>query len=253
MHKGLGRPERAAFIGFAATLPEAQGSGLGLALTDASFNWAAEHGYEVMVTDWRVTNLLSSRFWPKRGFRPVFLRLYRSIPLGDAAATALRDAVAVVDAPDDAIVIRPPPPGSRSPTCARRCATRCAFRSRASRSRRSSRAAAGRRSSSSLRRCRFPVPCTIRGRSRSPPPRPSSSASGVPTERQTLLVAPGSRAGRTAASSSASASSRRGSRGASAARSRSTTPRIRSSSTSSVAGQHPAPGEPRAASRPISC
>ncbi len=80
MHKGLGRPERAAFIGFAATLPEAQGSGLGLALTDASFNWAAEHGYEVMVTDWRVTNLLSSRFWPKRGFRPVFLRLYRSIP-----------------------------------------------------------------------------------------------------------------------------------------------------------------------------
>jgi len=80
VHAGVGRPERAAFIGFAATLPEAQGSGLGLALTNAAFNWAAERGYEVMVTDWRVTNLLSSRFWPKRGFRPVFLRLYRSIP-----------------------------------------------------------------------------------------------------------------------------------------------------------------------------
>ncbi|HEX3267797.1 MAG TPA: GNAT family N-acetyltransferase [Gaiellaceae bacterium] len=79
-HRGLGRPERAAFLGFAATLPEAQGLGLGLALTDASFNWAAEHGYEVMVTDWRVTNLLASRFWPRRGFRSVFLRLYRSIP-----------------------------------------------------------------------------------------------------------------------------------------------------------------------------
>ena len=78
-HRGLGRPERAAFLGFASTLPEARGSGLGLALTDASFNWAAENGYEVMVTDWRVTNLLSSRFWPKRGFRPVFFRLYRSI------------------------------------------------------------------------------------------------------------------------------------------------------------------------------
>ena len=78
-HRGLGRPERAAFLGFASTLPEFRGSGLGLALTDASFNWAAENGYEVMVTDWRVTNLLSSRFWPKRGF-PVFLRLYRSIP-----------------------------------------------------------------------------------------------------------------------------------------------------------------------------
>jgi ribosomal protein S18 acetylase RimI-like enzyme len=79
-HRGVGRPERAAFLGFASTLPEFRGSGLGLALTDASFNWAAENGYDVMVTDWRVTNLLSSRFWPKRGFRPVFLRLYRSIP-----------------------------------------------------------------------------------------------------------------------------------------------------------------------------
>jgi ribosomal protein S18 acetylase RimI-like enzyme len=80
VHTGVGRPERAAFIGFAATLPGAQGSGLGLALTDAAFNWAADNGFDVMVTDWRVTNLLSSRFWPKRGFRPVFLRLYRSIP-----------------------------------------------------------------------------------------------------------------------------------------------------------------------------
>jgi ribosomal protein S18 acetylase RimI-like enzyme len=79
-HRGVGRPERAAFLGFASTLPEFRGSGLGLALTDASFNWAAENDYDVMVTDWRVTNLLSSRFWPKRGFRPVFLRLYRSIP-----------------------------------------------------------------------------------------------------------------------------------------------------------------------------
>ncbi len=79
-HRGVGRPERAAFLGFASTLPEFRGSGLGLALTDASFNWAAENGYDVMVTDWRVTNLLSSRFWPKRGFRSVFLRLYRSIP-----------------------------------------------------------------------------------------------------------------------------------------------------------------------------
>ena len=44
-------------------------------------------------------------------------------------------------------------PASRSPTCARRCATRCASRSRASRSRRSSPAAGGRRSWSSRRRC----------------------------------------------------------------------------------------------------
>jgi hypothetical protein len=57
-----------------------RGSGAGVALTHASFAWAKERGYETMVTDWRVTNLLSSRFWPKRGFRPTFFRLYRSIP-----------------------------------------------------------------------------------------------------------------------------------------------------------------------------
>ena len=77
---GLARPERAAYLAWAATLPEVRGSGVGVALTDASFAWACRAGYETMVTDWRVTNLLSSRFWPRRGFRTTFLRLYRSIP-----------------------------------------------------------------------------------------------------------------------------------------------------------------------------
>lgn len=80
MHTGLARVDGASLLGFAVTRPEVRGSGVGLALTDASFAWARERGYEVMVTDWRVTNLLSSRFWPRRGFRPTFLRLYRSIP-----------------------------------------------------------------------------------------------------------------------------------------------------------------------------
>jgi GNAT superfamily N-acetyltransferase len=79
-HVGLARPEGASFLGWAATMPEVRGSGVGLALTEASFAWARSRGYETMVTDWRVTNLLSSRFWPRRGFRETFLRLYRSIP-----------------------------------------------------------------------------------------------------------------------------------------------------------------------------
>jgi ribosomal protein S18 acetylase RimI-like enzyme len=80
VHEGLARPERAVLLGWAATRPEVRGSGAGLALTDAGFAWARERGYETMVTDWRVTNLLSSRFWPQRGFRESFLRLYRRIP-----------------------------------------------------------------------------------------------------------------------------------------------------------------------------
>jgi ribosomal protein S18 acetylase RimI-like enzyme len=79
-YKGLMLPERAAYLAFASTLPEARGSGIGVALTEASLAAAAEDGYDAMLTDWRVTNLLASRFWPKRGFRPVFVRLYRAIP-----------------------------------------------------------------------------------------------------------------------------------------------------------------------------
>jgi ribosomal protein S18 acetylase RimI-like enzyme len=79
-HAGLARPERAVLLSWAATRPDVRGSGAGLALAEASFAWAHEHGYDTMVTDWRETNLLSSRFWPKRGFRRTFLRLYRSIP-----------------------------------------------------------------------------------------------------------------------------------------------------------------------------
>ena len=78
--RDLFRPNRASYLSFASTLPEARGSGIGVALTNASFAWAAEQGYDAMVTDWRVTNLLASRFWPRRGFRTAFLRLYRSIP-----------------------------------------------------------------------------------------------------------------------------------------------------------------------------
>lgn len=79
-HHGVLLPPQASYLSFAVTLPEARGSGIGVALTDACLARAAELGYSTMVTDWRVTNLLASRFWPKRGFRTSFLRLYRSIP-----------------------------------------------------------------------------------------------------------------------------------------------------------------------------
>lgn len=79
-HKGLARPPGAAFIPFAVVEPEARGRGVGVALTDASFAWARAHGYETIVVDWRVTSLLASRFWPRRGFRTSFLRLYRPLP-----------------------------------------------------------------------------------------------------------------------------------------------------------------------------
>jgi ribosomal protein S18 acetylase RimI-like enzyme len=79
-HATLARPDGACYLAFAATDPEARGLGTGVELTSAAFAWAHRAGYSTMVTDWRVPNLLASRFWPRRGFRTTFLRLYRSIP-----------------------------------------------------------------------------------------------------------------------------------------------------------------------------
>lgn len=67
-------------LAFAATREDVRGSGAGLALTAYAMNWAHEHGFDSMTTDWRSVNLLSSRFWPRRGFRPQYLRLYRAVP-----------------------------------------------------------------------------------------------------------------------------------------------------------------------------
>lgn len=67
-------------LAFAATRPDVRGGGAGLALTAHAFNWAHEQGFRSMTTDWRSVNLLSSRFWPRRGFRPQYLRLYRAVP-----------------------------------------------------------------------------------------------------------------------------------------------------------------------------
>jgi GNAT superfamily N-acetyltransferase len=73
-------PDGSIDLAQASTEPEARGAGVGRALTAHVIRWAYENDHPTMTTDWRTTNLLASRFWPKRGFRPVFLRLYRSIP-----------------------------------------------------------------------------------------------------------------------------------------------------------------------------
>jgi len=65
-----------------AVEPDLRVRGIGVALVAHAFAWAHDHGYPVIRTDWRVTNLLASRFWPARGFRPVYLRLHRAIGIG---------------------------------------------------------------------------------------------------------------------------------------------------------------------------
>jgi GNAT superfamily N-acetyltransferase len=63
----------------AATLPTLRGTGIGRALTARGLQWATGAGYSVCLTDWRAANLPASRFWPRRGFMPVYYRLERRI------------------------------------------------------------------------------------------------------------------------------------------------------------------------------
>ncbi|MEV1142870.1 GNAT family N-acetyltransferase [Micromonospora sp. NPDC049799] len=78
-HLSLARPDHAGFLGFAAVFPDARGVGAGRALGAAVIDWAVSAGFDSVVTDWRVTNLLSSRTWPALGFAETFLRLHRLI------------------------------------------------------------------------------------------------------------------------------------------------------------------------------
>lgn len=75
----LMRPPSCGFLGFAVVDPDARGLGAGRALADAVLAWSRDQGYEWVATDWRSTNLEADRTWRAAGFRPSFVRLFRSI------------------------------------------------------------------------------------------------------------------------------------------------------------------------------
>ncbi len=66
-------------LAIAGTRPAARGRGIATALTRAGLEHARRRGYQFCETDWRSTNLLSSRFWPRFGFRAAFYRLHRRV------------------------------------------------------------------------------------------------------------------------------------------------------------------------------
>ena len=63
----------------ALVIGAARGLGAGRALGEAVLGWSHEAGHAACVTDWRATNLLSSRAWPRLGFRDTFWRLHRLV------------------------------------------------------------------------------------------------------------------------------------------------------------------------------
>jgi GNAT superfamily N-acetyltransferase len=72
-------PEQCIELSIAGTRASVRGKGIGTLLTRTGLAQARASGYRFCETDWRSTNLLASRFWPKQGFRPVAYRLVRRI------------------------------------------------------------------------------------------------------------------------------------------------------------------------------
>jgi len=76
---GIMTPDHAVELCVAGTVRSHMGRGIGKKLMNAGVNMMKEKGYHYMTTDWRVTNLASSTFWPKCGFKPVSYRMARFI------------------------------------------------------------------------------------------------------------------------------------------------------------------------------
>ncbi len=66
-------------LSVAAVPEQARGRGVGLALTAAVIDAVRARGVTRLATDWRTTNLLSSRFWASRGCQVVGWRMSRTI------------------------------------------------------------------------------------------------------------------------------------------------------------------------------
>ncbi len=72
-------PDSCTSLVVGATIESARGMGVSTALFQHGLGSAMKEGCQYCETDWRMTNLESSRFWPKNGFKPIAYRLVRKI------------------------------------------------------------------------------------------------------------------------------------------------------------------------------
>lgn len=72
-------PYKGTELGVAGTNPKFQSNGIGRLLTNRLLNDSLDAGYLHSITDWRITNLKSSVFWPKMGYEAYAYRFVRNI------------------------------------------------------------------------------------------------------------------------------------------------------------------------------
>jgi GNAT superfamily N-acetyltransferase len=72
-------PENAIELSVAGTFPNLMGNGIGTALMNEAVRLLEKKVVKYIITDWRISNLASSLFWPKSGFVPLYHRMQRTV------------------------------------------------------------------------------------------------------------------------------------------------------------------------------
>jgi L-amino acid N-acyltransferase YncA len=72
-------PDGGVELSIAGTCYSQMGNGVGKKLMNECYRIMKEKGYNSIIADWRITNLASSTFWPKCGFKPIAYRMARYI------------------------------------------------------------------------------------------------------------------------------------------------------------------------------
>ena len=72
-------PDDGVELSIAGIYPTQMRSGVGKKLMNEGSRLVKEKGYQRIITDWRITNLASSTFWPKCGFKPMAYSMVRCI------------------------------------------------------------------------------------------------------------------------------------------------------------------------------
>jgi len=72
-------PEDSIELSLSGVFPHVSGQGVGKALMNQGVSTVKALGYNHIMTDWKITNLSSSIFWPKIGFIPIVYKMIRKI------------------------------------------------------------------------------------------------------------------------------------------------------------------------------
>ncbi len=72
-------PDQSIELVLSGVTPQTRGQGIGKMLLNQSVLECQNRHLRYLITDWKITNLVASQFWPKAGFQPITYRLTRRI------------------------------------------------------------------------------------------------------------------------------------------------------------------------------